>query len=271
MGMSNISLSRISCIVALICVLIIHDNAPVYARAVEPVSLAMDSRIRTVFYRPNAVYKFVAHYGFQSSIEFKEGETIRTISIGDSIAWQITPQENRIFIKPIEQDADTNMTVITDERIYHFELYANETTSMHDPELIFVMQFIYPDLQRGEDDFWAASANENFPPNVEDQPEKYNFNYTITGPQSIAPVRIFDDGKFTYFEFPRSFHNLPAIFEVNRQDRESVINFRKRENYIIVERLGGRFTLRYGIDTVCVYNETWLAQEQAMFPHEDGD
>ena len=31
--------------------------------------------------------------------------------------------------------------------------------------------------------------------------DKYNFNYTISGDDSIAPIKVFDDGVFTYFEF----------------------------------------------------------------------
>ena len=36
---------------------------------------------------------------------------------------------------------------------------------------------------------------------IEEYNRKYNFNYTFSGPDEIAPVKVFDDGEFTYFEF----------------------------------------------------------------------
>ena len=78
--------------------------AEVYALQ-EPRPIATDYRIRNIRFSPNEVFKFVGHYGYQSSIEFGEGEEIQTVSIGDSIAWQIDPSGDRLFLKPVEQDA----------------------------------------------------------------------------------------------------------------------------------------------------------------------
>jgi len=219
-----------------------------------PLPIATDKRIRNIIYNPNEVFKFQGHYGYQSSIVFEAGEEIETISIGDSVAWQITPTGNRIFLKPIEEDADTNMTVLTNRRTYHFEIYANEAESMQDAEMIFVMRFIYP----GNNASNVSRLSYETPlPDLRDKEElqKYNFDYTMSGDEHIAPIRIFDDGEFTYLEFPPNMQDYPAVFAVNKENRESLVNFRIRENYLIVERVAPRFTLRYGVSTLCVYNE----------------
>ena len=76
-----------------------------------------DSRVLLATYRDSEVYKVVATYGFQTTIEFSDKETVETISIGDSIAWQVVPAGHRVFLKPQEQNAVTNMTVITSLRL----------------------------------------------------------------------------------------------------------------------------------------------------------
>ena len=217
----------------------------------SPRPIATDSRIRTVRYSPNEVYQFIGHYGFQSTIEFEENEKVQTVSIGDSVAWQINPSGNRIFLKPVEQNALTNMTVITDKRSYLFELHAEETQDIRDVNMVFTMRFIYP---QSDTDSVQFAQFESLP-DIEKHPEKFNFKYTIRGSNVIEPLRIFDDGQFTYFEFRDKNAEIPAFFRVTSSGNEELINFRKRGDYIVVERVTSRFTLRRGADILCVYNE----------------
>jgi len=217
----------------------------------EPRPLATDSRIRTVRYSANEVFQFIGHYGYQSTIEFEEDEKVLTVSVGDSLAWMLNPSGNRLFLKPIEQNALTNMTVITDKRSYLFELHASETTSIRDENMVFVLRFIYPQNDLGAVDFTQFEAM----PDIEKEPEKFNFNYTLRGSEYISPIRIFDDGEFTYFEFRDMNTEVPAFFLVDPAGKEALINFRTRGNYIVVEQVSPRFTLRRGPDIVCVYNE----------------
>ncbi len=230
--------------------LMLSSATPAQAlQAAHPI--ATDSRIRTVRYSPNEVYQFIGHYGYQSAIELEEGEKIQTVSVGDSVAWLINPSANRIFLKPIEQNALTNMTIITDKRTYLFELHAEETKDIRDKNMVFAYRFIYPQADSSAVDYSAMDPV----PDFDKEPEKYNFNYTIRGSNLIEPIRIFDDGEFTYFEFKDKNAEIPAFFRVTTTGDEELINFRKRGNYIVVERVASRFTLRRGADIVCVYNE----------------
>jgi type IV secretion system protein VirB9 len=216
----------------------------------SPRPIATDSRIRTVRYSPNEVYQFIGHYGYQSAVEFEADEKIQTVSIGDSVAWLVNPSGNRLFLKPIEQNALTNMTVITDKRSYLFELHAEETKDIRDSNMVFSYRFIYPQA-----DAAAFGTGLDGIPDFEREPEKYNFNYSMRGSSTIEPIRIFDDGEFTYFEFRDKNAEIPAFFRVDSAGSEELINFRKRENYIVVERVASRFTLRRGADIICVYND----------------
>lgn len=217
----------------------------------EARAIATDSRIRSVRYSPNEVYQFIGHYGYASAIIFSDDEKVLTVSIGDSVAWQVNPAGNRIFLKPVDQNALTNMTVLTDKHSYLFELHAEETKDIRDKNMVFEMRFVYP---QSDSDSLAVNQMEALP-DLERDGAKMNFRYTIRGSTVIEPIRIFDDGEFTYFEFRDKNAEIPAFFRVDSANNEELINFRKRGNYIVVERVASRFTLRRGAEILCVYNE----------------
>lgn len=222
--------------------------------------IQVDHRVHLIMYQPDEVYKFVGHYRYESSIEFAKDEEIKTISMGDSTAWMLNPSGNRLFLKPIEQDATTNMTLITNKHTYMFELHARETDDIDDKDMIFIMRFVYPDENNEQTVSHYLDTVPDIDP-VKDR-DKYNFNYTISGTSDIAPLRIFDDGQFTYFQFQNKNADVPAFFLVDNQGNEALINYRTRGDYIVVERVAGRFTLRHGADIVCVFNESWIAEKK---------
>ena len=225
--------------------------APLAHAVTDATPLSVDPRIRVVPYNPNEVYRFLGHYTYQSSIEFGLDEEIKTISIGDSTAWQVAPVGNRIFLKPIQKDPQTNMLVITTKHTYNFVLNGKRTDNIDDKDMVFEMRFIYP----GESDVSFQDKNKIPNPEIDIAPGKYNQNYSIAGNQRISPVRIFDDGEFTFFQFKDINADIPAFFMVDSEGREAIINYRTVGDYIVVERVTSRFTLRDGPDVVCVYNE----------------
>jgi len=222
----------------------------------EPRATSMDSRIRVLTYNPNDVFKYIGYYGYQGSIQLEDGETIDTISMGDTVSWQMVPSGNRIFLKPIEQDATTNMTLITNKRIYFFELHAKHAKSINDPGLVFAVKFLYPDSNGGIN--FASNLGPSVPDlTTKESRSKYNFKYSISGSDTIAPVQIFDDGTFTYFKFKNQNSSVPGIFEVDKKGFEAIVNFQVVGEYIAVEMVAQKFTLRYGNEITCVFNESW--------------
>jgi type IV secretion system protein VirB9 len=226
-----------------------------------PRPIGGENRIKIINYTPNTVFKFIGCYEYQSIIEFGLDEEIDTISMGTPTPWQVVPAGNRIFIKPVEDNATTNMTVITNKRMYFFEMHAIEATGVNDSRLNFVVKFVYPEQYNlttggGSSTDAVTTMQQNIGPDLT-KPELYNFKYSISGAaKNIEPLQVFDDGEFTYFKFKDLNAELPAIFTVRRDGSESLINFRVQAGYVIVERVSDRFTLRHGPDTICVFNET---------------
>lgn len=217
-----------------------------------------DSRIKIISYKPNTVFKFVGHYEYQSIIEFSPDETIDTITMGTPTPWQIIPSGNRIFIKPVDDDATTNMTVITNKRMYFFEMHAEEVKNITDSNLSFVVKFVYPEQYQANAVQQTASS---YGPDLT-KPELYNFDYTISGDaKTIEPLQVFDDGRFTYIKFRDVNAEIPAVFRVNSDNTEAIINFRFQAGYVIVEQVAERFTLRSGTDVICLFNKKWYEED----------
>lgn len=218
-----------------------------------PRFLGTEKKFRSFLYNPNEVYRYIGHYTYQGFVEFEEGETIGTISMGNPSLWLFESLGNRLFLKPVGEDgSETNMTVITTKRVYHFELMAREAKGIADKNLIFVVKFVYPD-EKEKNIVEFAKTNLSDEPDLRDL-SKYNFNYQFTGEKSIAPTKVFDNNQFTYFQFGNKNSEIPAIFSVDSDGFESLVNYRVSGDYVVVERVGAQFTLRNGSEIVCVYN-----------------
>ncbi len=234
-----------------------------------PRYLGSEKKFRSYVYNPNEVYRYLGHYMFQGFIEFENDESISTITMGDPSQWLFEHLGNRLFLKPVgEGNSQTNMTVITSKRIYHFELTAKEARGIDDKDLIFVAKFVYPgDKDKNILQFPKALASDI--PDLTNL-SIYNFNYQYTGEPSIAPIKVFDNGQFTYFQFSRVNAEIPAIFSVDTSGFEAVVNYRVAGDFVIVEKVGAQFTLRNGDDVVCVYNAALFAKS-AVDPYSKKD
>jgi len=277
--------------ISILCSIIAIKAAAV---TVEPQSYGSEKRIKYWRYQANAVFKHTGFLHFPSYIQFEAGEVPQSISTGsqkrkiktkdsngkDVIKyiedgdqkWLFEIKSEKLFLKPIEENADTIAIVITNKRTYFFELHVGVASSPFDARIPLGINFQYPQDsgadeasgQAGEatvieykkkNDPAKADKNKPSAPDLT-KPQDYNFNYTISGNDNISPVKIFDDGQFTYLEFRDKNATLPAVFGVDSNGYEFVLNFRVIGDYIIIESISQIMTLRYGSDMVCVFNES---------------
>ncbi len=219
---------------------------------------AADARIKSYTYFENEVYYLKGHYGFTTVIEFSSKEKVESISIGDSEAWQVIPgnRKNLIYIKPLEQNAETNMTILTSKRIYTFELAASKAGSPKANDLTFRVKFKYPEEENLELANFGNKPAGNYNPLDGADASAWNFDYSYAGDKSLRPKKVFDDGTFTYFEFKKP-DKTPAVFSVDEQGNESLVNFNVEGSFIIVNSTGRQFTLRDGSAATCIFNDAY--------------
>ncbi|THD67260.1 TrbG/VirB9 family P-type conjugative transfer protein [Phenylobacterium sp.] len=220
------------------------------AGAVAPHPGPGDPRIFEVLYDPSEVVELHGVLGYQLSLEFDPAERIENVAIGDSLGWQVTPNRkaNLLFIKPMSLRPDTNMTVVTNLRRYNFELSVKAKAPAK--AIPFSVRFTYPPP------VYAIVE----PPPLPPPPIDRNHAYSFQGSDKNLPDRMFDDGLATYFTF-RSQEDLPAIFAVEPDGQESVVNSHMKDGYIVVDRIARGFVLRRGSEVTKVYNDGYHSQQ----------
>ena len=117
--------------------------APAFAEAV-PAPGRTDPRIRNVVYNKDNVVAVDATYGTSTMIELQPDEKIETLALGDLIAWKVEPNRKGdiIFVKPVEKDAQSNLNVVTDKRVYAFILRSNTRPPSGQ---LYEVRFRFPD------------------------------------------------------------------------------------------------------------------------------
>ena len=98
------------------------------------------------------------------------------------------------------------------------------------------------------------------PPPPPAPPVDRNHAYSYQGSAKSLPTQLFDDGQATYFAFGRE-EDLPAIFAVDPDGGEAVVNSHMRSGYIVIDRLAPGFVLRRGSEVTKVFNDGWQAQQ----------
>lgn len=222
----------------------------------QPKDGRYDARIKDVLYNPSDVVKVVGHYGYSTDIQFAPGETTENIALGDSVAWEVAPAANHLFVKPSEDNAVTNMTVVTNKRVYQISLDASDVhapSSGRSHDMYFQVRYVYPD----DDAHGAAQASKRQVQQAfAKAPEARNWNYYGCGGRDIQPSEVFDDGRFTYMRFPAA-QEVPAIFILDKEGDESIVNASMRGEYYVVQRTAARFVLRRGKSVACIQNRSY--------------
>jgi len=226
---------------AVLAVMVLAGLRP--AQALElPQPGAVDARIQTIPYDPNQVVLLRGTLGYQFMLEFDPSEKIETVSIGDALGWQVTPNRRAdvLFLKPLAHSV-TNLTVLTNLRRYAFELRV-VPQSAQEP-LLYIARMTY------------APPAQAIPiqPEPAVPPTAANSAYSMSGATTDRPAKIFDDGHMTYFQW-RADQALPAIFAVSKEGAESLVNYVIRGDYVVVDQLAAGFVLRDGKEVTKVVN-----------------
>ena len=85
----------------------------------NPVTAA-DPRIRYITFNNNSVVTVPAGLGVSTMIQLGSSEVIETISAGDTVSWSIVPKKGSgiLFVKPLRENAETNVNIVTNQRVY---------------------------------------------------------------------------------------------------------------------------------------------------------
>jgi len=221
-----------------------------------------DARVRFIDYTPGEVVKLVAHFGYQINIVFATGEAVQEkgVFMGDSAAWTFATSGNNVFIKPRQENGQTNMTIVTNRHTYTFDIASHwsKKNRSDSNDMYFQVNFRYPadEAARAAAVAAAQAAKKRVDDKLTKAFETANTNYTVQGADELAPDDVNDDGTFTKLTF-RGNRPIPAIYIVNADGSESLVDRTVEDRTVVVHAIAKKFVLRKGNSVACVFNESY--------------
>ncbi len=225
--------------------------------ALPAAASAADPRLVTLPYRADQVVRIDGRAGVQATVMFADDEQIENVAIGDSNAWQVTPNKraNMLFVKPLAPAARTNMTVVTSARTYVFDLVAAANA-----RTLYVLRFAYPDAPKPaaapevpalttEEAALAAGVAPALP---DPEPAReINRAWTRKGKAALLPASVHDDGEATFLAWEPG-RPVPAILIRNERGEEGPVNFAVRSDTIVIDGVPATIILRSGKDSATI-------------------
>src|SRR5215472_4820927 len=216
----------------------------------------LDARIRAAPYSADQVYVLKGFVGYQTDLEFETGESFVGLGAGDIDGLSFVAQDNHLFLKPKAAKIGTNLTVLTSRRTYQLDYSATAAPPDPSQAVTYVLRFTYPPTPKeGSESSEHAFAAESHKPR--------NIDYWYCGDPSIQPIAASDDGVHTRLTFAAKAEQ-PAIFVLNEDGSESLLNFSMDEGDVIVHRVARRLILRRGHLAGCVVNKAFAGSGERL-------
>ncbi len=209
----------------------------------------------TVFdFMEGALYQIYASPGHTTDIMMQPGEQIISQAAGDTFRWKVDVtssgsgknERQHVIVKPTHPNIETNMIITTDRRVYYAELHSQAKgaymagCSWSYPNDYFVTR--YKTVEKVKEETKKNIAISDL--------SKLNFDYKLVSnnADSWLPIRVFDNGRKTYIQFPRDmkYREAPVLFVLSKKGVHQIVNYRKKEDYYVVDRLFARAELREG-------------------------
>jgi type IV secretion system protein VirB9 len=194
---------------------------------VRPAPGEGDPRLQSIAYDPNQIVQLSVAQGYQLMVSFAPGEHIETIAVGDSAAWQVTANKrgDYLFIKSVQSADNSNLTVVTDARVYTFDLVRAFGAG---GDLPYAVRFTYP-----------------APPQLSAAPpmDQNSYRYRVSGSRTIRPSALGNDGSTTIIEWPDKVA-IPAIFRIDDDGQETLVNSEMQDGRFVIEGIQNRLVFR---------------------------
>ncbi len=233
-----------------------------------PTTASQDSRVRFVSYQPYNITRIIGSLRSSVQVEFAREEEIAHVALGNSVAWEVAPAGNILFLKPRENQPVTNISVVTTRRdgstrSYQMELKVREGSVEVGENTYFYVKFRYPqeeaEQRRQQAAAQARTAQAKDADDVLSLHEAYgprNWRYSAQGAEALEPRSVYDNGKITTFSFAGN-QEMPAIYTENSDGSETLVPKTVDGNLVMVHALSRKFILRRGKDVLCVFNEAY--------------
>lgn len=213
----------------------------------EPSRAGFVNAIQVYPWSEGTLYRLYAAPERVTDIALQPGEAVTAVAAGDTVRWTVgdttsgsgAARRTHILVKPFSAGLSTNLVITTDRRVYHVQLESTRRSAMAG------LSWTYP-----QDELLALQrASAAAPVAGGLAVERLRFGYRISGDDPPwRPLRVFDDGRQTFIEFPATIgeSEAPPLFITGESGGAELVNYRMAGRYYVVDRLFGRAELRLG-------------------------
>jgi type IV secretion system protein VirB9 len=210
-------------------------------------------------FNENWVYEIYAQPLHLTDIILEPGEIIigKPMLSEDESVWELAaavgvdPETGldvqHLFVKPAYSKLDSTLIIITNRRVYHFNLKSYSDTYMAMVKFkyqFYQNEYVKPKEKINEDTTYIKTSNPAF----------LSFDYTVSYNKKKKPMwvptLVYDDGAFTYVQLDEQVlqTKLPVIFN----EKNEIINYEVKNNVLIIPRLITKISLRIEKEKVIV-------------------
>ena len=212
-------------------------------------------KTQTIFtYNQNNVYQVYASPDFLTTFELAPDEEVTFLAGGDTENWQIDEAKGGaknatfVFIKPLEEDLNTNIIITTNKRLYNIKV--NSTLNEYNS----LVKWNYPETAE------MIKFSENSIQTTAVTADRINMDYSISNKTYyFAPDKIFDDGSKTYFKMKKNMPEMPVIHMKGDDGEYSLVPFDVgNTGEIVVHRTAKKFKFTLGKKSLTVTNNRYI-------------
>lgn len=221
--------------------------------------VALAQEVQEYSFQENQVYKIRTALGITTQIEISPREQIKDYSTGYSNGWDLARRDNVFYVKPKDEHVDTNMHIRTaaHDYIIELEVVSSKWKTLDQAKsqgAQYKVSFKYPN----DTNFAPLDVADTGVSPLIDSRKNYNMNYDFsaaTDSQWLVPLKVYDDGKFTYIHMkdlsslPTG--NFPTVYARKTQNGEEfVLNTNVEGNIIIAHGTYSYLVVRHGNNVV---------------------
>lgn len=207
-----------------------------------------DGRLKGWIYKEGSVYQVITQTYHSTLILFEPGEVIlETPYVSEPDVWRFSrgiglkngvPQHH-LLVKPDYSNLNSTLVVVTDRRVYQMELVSTKTTYMP------TVQWLYPQTIADGETWKQYQEEKLFTEEGNVRRDQVSFDYkmrhSVFKIPTWLPTQVYDDGQRTYIILNDKslLTEYPAVFN----EKNEIINYRVKDNIIIIDNLIEKVTL----------------------------
>jgi len=180
-------------------------------------------------------------------IALEPGEWVQEngLHLGDAVRWEVTPvigaeEQTQLVVKVVDAGLETNLSVITDRRVYHLRLLSRRTDYM--PQVAFHYPNVLQEEWRAYHEHKKKEKERNTIPAAGVSIADLDFGYRISDCEHCAwrPSRVYNNGEITVIHLGEGVRRAdsPVLLVLDPAGRQSQANYRVRR-----DRYGDRYVV----------------------------